>query len=307
MIDRLLNKAKTAKRESKTIEFKQSFDIESSRDWLEIVKDIVALANTGGGAIVFGVRNNGTPSDFDATSLLGVDPAEITDKIAKFSGEQFASFTIEEVSRNGRKMAAFLIGSVPIPVVFNREGNYEGEGGQQKFAFRKGTVYFRHGAKSEPATTNDLRETVERELERIRSSWIGDIRKVVEAPKGSQIQVVSPTSLTGAARVRVTEDREAMPVQRLSPDQTHPYRQKETLEQVNKRLGGTRKVNSFDILCVRKVHGIDTNHQYFYGPMYASPQYSDAFVDWLVSQQEKDSAFFDSCRAKFRGMRRKTP
>lgn len=55
----LLEKAITAKRESRLIEFKSAFNTASTEDWCEIIKDIAALANTAGGAIVFGVDNTG--------------------------------------------------------------------------------------------------------------------------------------------------------------------------------------------------------------------------------------------------------
>src|ERR1035438_10821193 len=40
--------------ESESVEYKSSFDSNSPADWAEIIKDIVALANSGGGAIIFG-------------------------------------------------------------------------------------------------------------------------------------------------------------------------------------------------------------------------------------------------------------
>lgn len=43
------SKALTAKRESKHIEFKEGFNPSEARDWCEIIKDIVAMANSGGG------------------------------------------------------------------------------------------------------------------------------------------------------------------------------------------------------------------------------------------------------------------
>jgi hypothetical protein len=48
-------------------------------------------------------------------------------------------------------------------------------------------VYFRHGAKSEPATTADLREFVDRRVEEVRQVWIGRIRLVVEAPEEARV------------------------------------------------------------------------------------------------------------------------
>jgi hypothetical protein len=37
-----VHKALSAKRESKSIEFKQQFDINSGGDWCEVIKDLVA-------------------------------------------------------------------------------------------------------------------------------------------------------------------------------------------------------------------------------------------------------------------------
>ena len=42
--------------ESRSVDFKESFDPNSGRDWVELVKDIAAMANSGGGHVVFGVK-----------------------------------------------------------------------------------------------------------------------------------------------------------------------------------------------------------------------------------------------------------
>jgi len=51
----------TAKRESKHLDFKRSFDSDSAADWCEVLKDIAAFANSGGGNILVGVNNDGSP------------------------------------------------------------------------------------------------------------------------------------------------------------------------------------------------------------------------------------------------------
>ena len=51
----LIDKALAAKRESKHIEFKEGFDPASGHDWCESIKDIVAIANSGGGVLIFGL------------------------------------------------------------------------------------------------------------------------------------------------------------------------------------------------------------------------------------------------------------
>jgi predicted HTH transcriptional regulator len=54
-----------AESEAADLDFKASFDPASSGHWCELVKDIVAIANSGGGVIVFGVNDDGTPASGD--------------------------------------------------------------------------------------------------------------------------------------------------------------------------------------------------------------------------------------------------
>ena len=298
----LLQKARGAKRESKYVDFKDRFDVNSSGDWIELVKDIVAMANSGGGVILIGVRNNGLPSDFDVTPVLNIDPAHFTDKIASFTGEQFSDFEIERMTRNGQEVAVLRIHGIAIPMVFLREGTYQITDWKQKRAFNKGTVYFRHGAKSEPGNSADIRNVVERELERIRKSWIGNIRKLVKAPAGSGVQVVTPAELetSSVARIRVTDDPQAPALRGADPNITHPHRGKEVIGIFNTRFRRRKEINQYDILCIRKAHNIDGKRQYFYKPRHASPTYSDAFVDWLARGYEENPSFFDEARRRMR-------
>ena len=79
------------------------------------------------------------------------------------------------------------------------------------------------------------------------------------------------------------------------PSKSHPFRQKELLEQVGERL----QINSHDILCVNKVYRIKDRSEYFYqGKVKNSPgQYSHAFIDWLVERHRQDEQFFRKTRA----------
>lgn len=202
--DNLLDKAISSKRESSHVDFKEKFDPNDARDWCEIVKDIVAIANSGGGIIIFGLKNNGSPSEEDVSTILQIDPAKITDKVARYTGEQFGEFTIQEAYRKDHKIAVLRINYVSIPMIFTNPGTYDIGGGKQTTAFSKGSVYFRHGAKSEPGNTNDLRKSLERELTCIRKSWLKDIRKVIHASIGK----VEP-DLRSAQAIRVVDDLSA--------------------------------------------------------------------------------------------------
>ncbi|MBC8274138.1 MAG: putative DNA binding domain-containing protein [Chloroflexi bacterium] len=299
------DKAKNAKRESKRVERKEKFDINQARDWCEIIKDVVAMANSGGGCILVGVKNDGTPSGWDPTPVLNLDPADITNKVAKYTGEQFDGFDIQEVEKNGYSIAVLQVHGVSIPMVFIEPGTYDLGDGKSRIAFAKGTVYFRHGAKSEPANSNDLRQCIDREVERLRRSWLGNIREVVEAPFGSQVSILPPwvTGSTPPSRtpIRIVNDPTVPAHREIDRDKTHPHRKKEVIQLVNQRLSGRKEINSRDVICVRKVHRIDqTKPEFYHSPRYSSPQYSDAFVDWLVEKYEKNPSFFDKAREEYK-------
>lgn len=212
----LINRALKAKRESKYIEFKQGFDPALQGDWCEIIKDVVALANSGGGILVFGLDSYGTPTANDLNAIRKIDPADIANKISKYTGPTQLEVEIHELKKLGHSLLAIVVGAVALPIVFEKPGAYEDVSKRTKTAFNVGTIYFRHGAKSEPGNSNDIRTALERQLEAIRKVWLSGVRKVVQAPAGSQVVTVLPTGRVGntalSTTVRVVADSNATPV-----------------------------------------------------------------------------------------------
>lgn len=205
-----------AKRESKYVEFKERFDPSSAAEWCEVIKDIAAMANSGGGIIVVGLDNTGNPTRDSLDALSQLDPADVANKISRYAGSTQIELEVRQLEKAGVTLYAFVIQPVSIPIVFQRPGTYDIGQGRQKTAFSQGTIYFRHGAKSEPGTSDDLRAVIERQVEVIRHSWIKGVRKVVQAPTGSQIIAVRPSAKIGttflASAVRVVNDPTATPV-----------------------------------------------------------------------------------------------
>jgi len=303
----LVDKGLRAKRESKYVDFKRSFDPSNKGEWCEILKDIVAMANSGGGVIMVGLGNGGKPSGMDVQPVLDIDDAVVVDKLKKYTGQDFPGVEIHEAEKQGYKVAAIVVSPAKIPLVFENVGSYDVGGGKQKTAFSRGTVYFRHGSKSEPGTTNDIRQVIERQLASIRSEWLDGVRKVVSAPEGSVVSVfqgdVTESRSPSAAPIRLVDDPDAPGYRLLSHDTAYPYRQKELIEVVNGMLPKGVEVNSHDILAVRRVHGIDSDRRFQYNSKYASPQYSEDFARWIVDQYKKDSRFFEKARQEYRKVR----
>jgi len=297
-----LTKALESNQESDRLDFKRSFDVSSAGEWCEIIKDIIAMANSGGGVIIIGLENDGRLSNIDVSSVLSLDPANVTNKVYKYTDIQFCDFEIIAIEKEGVKLAAIVIKGVPVPIIFTSPGTYAIDSKQQKTSFSKGTVYFRHGAKSDPGNMHDLRNFLERELTVIRESWLSGIRKVVEAPPGSHVAVLPAefrdSESSDAIPIRLVDDPDAPAYRNIDPDVSYPNRQMDVIKRVNEYLG-EKKINSFDFRCVKEICEIVTNPKFYYKMRFTSPRYSNSFVEWLIEQHKKDVEFFEKVKGEY--------
>ena len=283
MSDAVVERTLAAKRESSHIEFKQTIDVSSKQDWCEIIKDVIALANSGGGVLLFGADNKGQPINGDLSNIPAIDPATIMDRTRQYRDADLQDLEIREVQKAGRNLVLWVIPPSATPFVFSQPGTYPVDGNKQKTAFSRGTVYFRHGAKSEPATTKDLAAALERRLETIRREWLGGVRKVVTAPSGSRVAVfpsdVRQSETPDAAPIRITDDPSAPAYRVVAPDSTHPFRQKELIAEVRQKLPNSQDFNSFDVAGIRHVYEVDQRPEFAYLPKFGTRQYSQKFVE----------------------------
>lgn len=196
---KILNLASTAKVENKFIEFKSELNVNSPLSWCEIVKDAVALANSGGGIILFGVENNGTHNNFDRNVILNLDPATITDKVSKYLNEDFTEFEIIEMQHGKKKVAALYVSGSSIPIVFSKNGVQTSEGKKFKSVFAEGSVYFRRGAKSRPGHTGYIKRSFEKRLAQVRKEWFKGMRQVSEIGIGETVKEIQLGRLGGAS------------------------------------------------------------------------------------------------------------
>jgi hypothetical protein len=300
-------RARSAKRESRYIDFKASFDPSSRGEWVELIKDFAAMANSGGGAVVVGVANNGRSARANLDPVLGLDPAKVTDKLASYTGRHFSDFQINEIRRGRARAAVIEVGSADSLLVFSKPGTYPNpkQPDRQLTAFGQGTIYFRHGAKSEPATSDDIAAFIDRRLDLIREKWLRDVRQVIAAPPGSELTLIERMASDQEGlptEIRLTDDPQATVYGRLDPDRTHPHRQKELIKEVNKRLPSGRSINSHDVLSVRTADQIspESRPDFADSRKFGPTQYSEAFVAWLA---EKDQSFFDDARKRYYEMK----
>ena len=292
-----LSRAAEAKRSSKRVELKHEFDPRVDGDSLELLRDVVALANSGGGVVVL-------------ERVGDVDEELIHQQLERYAEPEFEAFELHDITRGGRPATAIVVeGVANTPLVFARHGRYRSPDGGDRTAFARGGLYFRHGAKSEPASGADVRDFIKRQLDATRAQWLANIRQVMHAPDGAEVAVIETAERDEEGRptlIRLTTDPHAPLYGQVDPDQSHPYRQKEVIREVNARLDG-HSVNAFDILSVRRVHAIseETRPEFVHVPKFGSPQYSDAFVDWLVAETGRDPEFFGRAKTAYLATRRR--
>ena len=267
------------------------------------------MANSGGGIIIFGLDKNGNQAGTNVKPILDLDLAEITDKINIYTQSQFADFEIKSVMKDETLLAVLSVKAASLPMVFTKDGAYHIPGENKPgIAFAHGTVYFRHGAKSEPGNSDDLREVFERQLQVVRKEWLSGVQMITEAPTGSLIKVLPPM-------VRQSEEPDAIPIRivddpsvpahyreviAVNPNQTHTFRRNDVVIRLRELLPNYITINFYDVYAIRKAYGVDENPKFYFKPKFGSPQYSDDFIKWILIHYKEDNEFFSKTRAQLK-------
>lgn len=272
-VDRLLKRAAEATRSSKRVQ------LHERAGGVELARDISAMANSGGGVVV--VRG-------------AVEEEFLHEELERHVEPEFDGFETHDVVRGGTPATAIVVDAVV---------------GSPLVCVDDGELYVRRGGRSRRAAGDDVRDFILRQLNATRRQWIANIRQVMHAPDRAEVAIVETAERDEEGRptlIRLTTDPHAPLYGQVDPDQSHPYRQKEVIAETNERLDGHRSVNAFDVLSVRRVYEIteESRPEFVHVPKFGSPQYSDAFVDWLVEQDARDPAFFAAAKARYLAARR---
>lgn len=157
---RLIDLASTAKGEGPELDFKSKWSpcgAGAKHAWTEIVRDLVGMANTDGGILVFGCDSVGKPLATKLRDIKRVDQAEIVNKIFSYTRENVGEIYVVEVVRNGVPRTAWIIVRSKRLIVFQRDAEEDSNRpSRRRQPFRRGQVFVRHGSKTETADAADL-------------------------------------------------------------------------------------------------------------------------------------------------------
>jgi hypothetical protein len=309
-MDPRVAKCLAAKRESRTVEFKEQFIPTDPKQSLEVLKDIVAIANFGGGTLAVGINNAGEACGTDIKPVLQHDHAKYCDLIRKYTLQNYCDFEVIEAEKDGDRVAVFVINPPDAPLVFEKPGTYPVENNRQQTAFAQGTFYFRHGAKTETGTSDDLRRFMERRIREMQDQLVKGLRKVAVAPRGSHLEVIPAkgtvvATITGrenAVPVRITNDPHAQSAVLVDKSELFPYRQKDVVAKLRERIPPEQMPNLYDLQAINRVFNIADEEAFSWKPQFSARQYSAAYIDRIVDHLAQDGNFFRETRRKMHEM-----
>lgn len=181
--------------EGTNVDLKLTFDSSAPAAMVELIKDLVAMANSGGGSIKYGY--NETEKRGVSKELINVlDGAKVSDKVNSYvtPAKVSVSHQVEELADGNVGITLSIAPVGKYPLVFSKDGHVHGRADP---VFRKGDIYVRHGAKSEKATYEDLVGFIDTAIGTVRGNLLtqlqGLINSVVRLPEDFQIQFVPPT------------------------------------------------------------------------------------------------------------------
>ena len=180
--------------EGKHKDYKLHFDPTDGRALVDLIKNLVAMANAGGGEIIIG-RDETTILGVDESAKKALDSARIADKARHFitPAQLQISHEIDELE-DDRFVVTLSVEAAKYPIVMARQGDWKGmDSRKDKSLFLQGDIWIRHSSKTERIRYEELKEWIDRIRQEERELILSRITKVIDLPEGAEIQVVAGT------------------------------------------------------------------------------------------------------------------
>lgn len=173
--------------ETRNIDFKRSMNWRTSTQCakFELLKDIAAMANAGGGFLIIGrdepLHETGTLTEEEAGSF---DPTEVNKSIHRYLAPIHECRV--ECERSGADLLVVL--DVPefetSPLIFQQVGNC-GDSGCKKPHFLAGDIFIRTKAQQTQriATAEEMRDLINRGVRKTSTDFVTAIQRMLSAPQ----------------------------------------------------------------------------------------------------------------------------
>ncbi len=183
-----------------------------------IVKAIISFANTDGGFVVCGVRNDGRWVGVSKENLSRIDSANIVELVNGCTAPEISPLNIHRMKHKGKY---YLILHTPpsksMPHVTSKPIYEQCQGGRRTILERY-AVYCRYGAKSDLAKPTQFQRIVKKRTEYLENELLRRIKEVPlsknavimpskESPSSSQIVYYNKSNRGATQIVKVSNDR----------------------------------------------------------------------------------------------------
>jgi hypothetical protein len=170
--------------EQAALDYKRSMDLKTTKDVLELAKDVGAFqAEPNGGYIVVGADGHGAPvDDMSDVDKLQFDEARLRSRL-----EGFFSAPIDLGSAvhsiDGKTLVLIYVGPAKNGWnIFARNGEYQDPVSRQsRFVFREGEVFVRRGTSSVRWRSEDQERLLRQVMAVRRESWRKELREELSA------------------------------------------------------------------------------------------------------------------------------
>jgi hypothetical protein len=173
--------------EEDRLDYKTEFNFAgNTKDRIELVRDVVGMANTDGGYIVLGVREitNGTAKRYEPEGLTSeqcnaLDISKLRQQVESFISERLnIQLQIHSLSEFDDKQFAliYIPPSPHKPIIIERDGTHmNASTGKNETLFRSGDILVRKGASTSRGDQSDMRRLFSEIRQREKSQWTEEI------------------------------------------------------------------------------------------------------------------------------------
>lgn len=204
--------------EDDCVDYKQTLNLDSEKEWLELVKDISAFANTFGGYLVFGV-DDASRQVVGVTHQVAValkDADQIQQKINRHLEPPVLNLRSKAFRFDDKRVVVLCVAqSRGRTHVVSKDGHFAYPSGDKRQVLSKGTLYVRRVAGNHLADSRDLDDLLERRIDQFRDALLDKVAQVVQAPVESQVFVLAQDDVH-AQRFIIENSPDAIPVKGLS-------------------------------------------------------------------------------------------
>lgn len=167
--------------ETSNCDLKTAFD-GSNQAWVSLAKDIVAMSNSGGGVIVFGIDDYGQRIGLNQSLLDLMDPARINGQIEPKAPGARVNTSYYEFNFYRLRYGFLCIHSQDDLIIFEKEWGYNKPNGRHQTVIREGVLYARGVGETRPARQADVSLMVRRLIETGSRALLSKIEMVATLP-----------------------------------------------------------------------------------------------------------------------------